>query len=231
MPDFDPDEQIRRTRERVNLFGTHYDRRTGSTVSYASVSGTEPVHMKEEAKQEQKVVTEDIIKVEPVSKTTNELIVEKEQNAIYFLGGTTHEIGDDTLWGLCFLAEQFLKKEQIHQFNEVYGIIKGIKAQNRPLSLTRINAYLDNSYNEYSKSEPLNIDDSRLFNLLRQWRYDKSKEEGLPPYCIAHDKTLRIVVKDRPTSLTGLSKVKGFGNKKVSKYGNEIMAIVNSFAR
>jgi ATP-dependent DNA helicase RecQ len=62
-----------------------------------------------------------------------------------------------------------------------------------------------------------------LFEKLRAWRAASAKEQGVPPYVVFHDKTLREIATVRPSSLEELSTVNGVGESKLAKYGQQIL--------
>jgi len=64
--------------------------------------------------------------------------------------------------------------------------------------------------------------------VLREWRFDKAKELNLPAFMICHNTELISIVKSGIESTEQLYTIKGFGDEKVSKYGNEIIAALNS---
>ena len=63
-----------------------------------------------------------------------------------------------------------------------------------------------------------------VFDALREWRRDVAKEQGVPPYVIFHDSTLRQVSASRPDSLSALSRIDGVGEKKLERYGEGLLA-------
>ncbi len=65
-----------------------------------------------------------------------------------------------------------------------------------------------------------------LFEALRAWRAEKARGLEMPPYIVAHDKTLQLVAMRKPRDETELLRVPGFGAKKVDDYGAEIVRIV-----
>jgi translin len=65
-----------------------------------------------------------------------------------------------------------------------------------------------------------------LYEDLAQWRTRKSTEENVPPYIIAHNSILKEIVKLHPTTPRELYAIKGFGERRVNKYGKEIIAII-----
>jgi len=56
--------------------------------------------------------------------------------------------------------------------------------------------------------------DLPLFNTLRDWRLERSKQEGVPPYVICTNRQLAAMVQARPQSLASLSSIAGFGKAK-----------------
>ncbi len=81
-----------------------------------------------------------------------------------------------------------------------------------------------NSKNE-SWMKVLTESDMGLFNILREWRSEKSKNEGVPPYILFNNNQLAQIVKTRPQTKADLTKIEGIGNAKVEKYGQEILSI------
>lgn len=65
-------------------------------------------------------------------------------------------------------------------------------------------------------------DDMPLFDTLRDWRSERGKQDGVPPYVICTNRELAQVVNVRPQSLHALAQIPGFGSAKVKKYGREI---------
>lgn len=63
---------------------------------------------------------------------------------------------------------------------------------------------------------------------LKKYRLDVSKAEGLKPYMVFTDKELDGLLEMKPRNKEQLMKVKGFAEKKVAKYGDEILRIFNA---
>ena len=55
----------------------------------------------------------------------------------------------------------------------------------------------------------LSPEDYPLFNTLREWRSERCKEDGIPPYVICTNKQLAAMVKQMPQSLAGLGEIEG----------------------
>ncbi len=65
-----------------------------------------------------------------------------------------------------------------------------------------------------------------LFDALRAWRTATAKEQGVPPYVIFHDATLRQVAASVPTSLLALAGVNGVGQTKLDRYGQQVLDVL-----
>jgi ATP-dependent DNA helicase RecQ len=65
-----------------------------------------------------------------------------------------------------------------------------------------------------------------LFEALRQHRLTLARDEGLPPYVIASDRTLREVAELRPRTLDELRLAHGIGPHKLERYGAGLLAVV-----
>ena len=70
--------------------------------------------------------------------------------------------------------------------------------------------------------------DEALFQLLRQWRADTAREQGVPAYVILHDKTLRELAEVRPVSHGLLAGITGMGSAKIEHYGAELLELIRN---
>lgn len=69
--------------------------------------------------------------------------------------------------------------------------------------------------------------DPQLFERLRQLRRELAEEEGVAPFVIFHDKTLRTIAGYKPVTLAALSEIPGIGEVKVERYGRRVLGVVN----
>lgn len=67
-----------------------------------------------------------------------------------------------------------------------------------------------------------------LFEALREWRRDRARADGLPAYVVCHDRSLRAIAMSRPASLAALGACPGIGPTKLERYGDEILALVDT---
>ena len=83
-----------------------------------------------------------------------------------------------------------------------------------------------------SRSRGPELPHDPLFEALRAWRRDRAKEQGVPPYVIFHDSTLREVAARKPASLGELSAIEGIGDTKLERHGESLLdAIAQAMER
>lgn len=69
-----------------------------------------------------------------------------------------------------------------------------------------------------------------LFNKLRLWRKDKANYQGIKPYIIFSDSTLMELANKVPQTKEELLNIRGMGEKKYEKYGEEILELMRNKA-
>lgn len=74
----------------------------------------------------------------------------------------------------------------------------------------------------------LNNEEERVFNTLQKWRNDVAIRTSLPGYMICNRSELVTISKVRPKNLEELGKIRGFSSKKLMKYGDDVLALLNS---
>lgn len=67
-----------------------------------------------------------------------------------------------------------------------------------------------------------------LFNKLRIWRKNKANSQGIKPYIIFSDTTLMELANKNPKTKDELLSVRGMGEKKYERYGEDILKIMNN---
>jgi superfamily II DNA helicase RecQ len=75
---------------------------------------------------------------------------------------------------------------------------------------------------------PLDEKEQRSFDALKQWRYEKALEIGLPPFMICSNSELVTVVKVKPKLFEDFNRIKGFGTQKIAKYSDDMLAVIHS---
>jgi ATP-dependent DNA helicase RecQ len=74
-----------------------------------------------------------------------------------------------------------------------------------------------------TRQRGLDLPHDPLFEALRGWRRDRAKEQGVPPYVIFHDSTLREVAARQPVALSELSAIDGIGDTKLQRHGESLL--------
>jgi translin len=74
---------------------------------------------------------------------------------------------------------------------------------------------------------PLDSKEQEIYQALAAWRTRKANEENLAPFIIAHNSMLNQISRLRPKALKDLNSIKGFGERRINKYGKEILGIIN----
>ncbi len=69
--------------------------------------------------------------------------------------------------------------------------------------------------------------DPQLFERLRQLRTELAEEEGVAPFVIFHDKTLKAIAGAKPLTPAALLEIPGIGDMKAERYGRRVLHVVN----
>ncbi|MEZ4502808.1 MAG: ATP-dependent DNA helicase RecQ [Dehalococcoidia bacterium] len=67
----------------------------------------------------------------------------------------------------------------------------------------------------------------RAYRLLREWRGERSRRDGVPAYTLFSDRTLRELAATRPDSLDALANVWGLGRSRVERFGQELLDVIS----
>ena len=80
-----------------------------------------------------------------------------------------------------------------------------------------------------AKSEGLDTAQRLLFQRLKEWRKERAEKEGIPVFIIATNKQLLDLIERAPGTLEALRDIHGFGKKKISRYGPDLIDMIRSF--
>ncbi len=72
--------------------------------------------------------------------------------------------------------------------------------------------------------------DAAVLEALKAWRLDRSKTDAVPAFVVAADKVLIEIATAKPTSPEELLGISGIGPAKLERYGDEILAVIDSVA-
>ncbi len=73
------------------------------------------------------------------------------------------------------------------------------------------------------------IENTDLFEALRQLRKKLADEDMLPPYIVLSDKVLHTLSTLRPTSVEEFGNISGIGDYKKKKYGKEFVSLIREY--
>ena len=81
---------------------------------------------------------------------------------------------------------------------------------------------------ERGDDEPSSVN-AELKERLQEWRTERFKKDNVPAFVIMHQMTLMAIATHIPKTRAELLKIKGFGQERFNKYGEEILAITAEF--
>ncbi len=82
---------------------------------------------------------------------------------------------------------------------------------------------------EFYSDVPLSNEEQDLFEALMLWRGRRAEKDGVLPYVIAPNACLKQIAKTRVRTETDLMGIIGFGDRRIERYGKDILQILNTF--
>ncbi len=79
-------------------------------------------------------------------------------------------------------------------------------------------------------ANPVSGEDQAVWDALRALRLSLAQQSGVPPYVIFHDSTLREMLLHRPHSLAEMARLSGVGERKLERYGQAFLAVLQDMA-
>lgn len=76
---------------------------------------------------------------------------------------------------------------------------------------------------------PENLEETAIFQELKEYRLKKSREEQIKPYIIYNNNQLTDLISKMPSTKEELKTVAGFGAVKAEKYGDDIIQIIDKY--
>ncbi|MHC5908728.1 HRDC domain-containing protein, partial [Streptomyces sp. S6] len=67
--------------------------------------------------------------------------------------------------------------------------------------------------------------DEGLYERLRAWREVQAKRTGQPAFCVFTDRTLVAIAESAPEEPGDLARIPGVGQRKLNRYGTDVLAI------
>ena len=86
-----------------------------------------------------------------------------------------------------------------------------------------------NKAKQQTKAGPGADVDIALWEALRDCRRELAEEQGVPPYVIFHDRSLREMCTELPRGIAQFGRITGVGERKLEKYGADFLAVINAY--
>ena len=146
----------------------------------------------------------------------------------------THGVGkdlDNNQWRSVF--RQLVARGYLSVDMERFGALR-LEEKCRPLlrGEKRIELRRDSKRSTAAKQQtrtPLPSDiDIGLWEALRECRRELAEEQGVPPYVIFHDRTLQEMCSALPQSLSQFGRITGVGERKLEKYGETFLRVIEN---
>jgi ATP-dependent DNA helicase RecQ len=132
------------------------------------------------------------------------------------------------------LARALLHRGLVDEAQDGYSVLS-LNAQSwpvlrgeQPVSIARSAKPGRRSQSRSGPSGVANSDDT-LFERLRTLRKRLASENGLPPYVIFHDATLRQMAQHKPLDLQRFAALPGVGEAKLARYAGEFLAAISEY--
>jgi ATP-dependent DNA helicase RecQ len=125
------------------------------------------------------------------------------------------------------LVRSLLHQKQVEESQDGYSVLSlndaswSILRGERPFHIAKA---LKATRNPRVPAPALTADGEALFERLRTLRKRLADTQGLPPYVIFHDSTLREIVQRKPQTLQEFAGIRGVGEGKLARYGQQFIA-------
>ncbi|WP_300386330.1 HRDC domain-containing protein [Clostridium sp.] len=125
-------------------------------------------------------------------------------------------------------AESFLKIHKEKETSHLEKYNKYLIENNEEYCVEDNINIIKKTKNKYINSI-VNIEDTEIYKELKSLRLVKSREEKIKPYFIYNNEQLKDLISKMPVNNEELKNVSGFGDIKISKYGEDIISIIKKY--
>lgn len=110
----------------------------------------------------------------------------------------------------------------LRMHEEIYELDRSLRKASADLAATAAEASEETS----QEPEEATTTNEALLAELKAWRLRRAGAESVPAYIVAHDSVLELIAAKPPVSKQALLGIKGFGGRKLEKYGADVMELV-----
>lgn len=159
--------------------------------------------------------------IDDMPNTTIAQIINRSLKRKGFQTCRIYYLNSSSIW----VAPDNLQIEDIPKIAKDNAIrFKSSKASN---SGEKIKKYVNNNSSPTLKFDDVSL--NRLKIAFKEYRQNKAQELNLPAYCIFDNKSLDEILSKIPKTVEEMYNIRGFGKKRVEKYGKDIIEIVRKF--
>jgi len=121
-----------------------------------------------------------------------------------------------------------ISKSELYSDKQMYALAESLMKYHKPNSKDYTSKYAIDleQPKESAATSNSKIEDSALYKEIRAYRLMKSKEEEAKAYYVYTNAQMEELISQMPDSLEGLKEISGFGEMKVSKYGQDLLKIL-----
>ena len=135
-------------------------------------------------------------------------------DAIEFKKSSTHFIeAEPNYWSVLVYYEE--KEQQI-------TLVKETAFQQQAESKSEV------KISDQLQEADLDLEQLEILKNLKQWRSEKAYQLKVSNFLICHNSELINIVVQKPSSISELRRIKGFGNLKSDKYGEDILTVLKA---
>lgn len=95
-------------------------------------------------------------------------------------------------------------------------------------SAKKVRAAVEKEKRAAKKLFPETVPQDEFWQALKNKRMELAKEQGVPPYIIFHDSSLREIHARKPRTLNDFADISGVGQRKLEQYGAAFIDLINS---
>lgn len=174
-------------------------------------------------------------------ETANNIVdfLRGSSNAYVFAKGyhhlKTYGVGNDISWKdwtqyLVQLLNQGYCEIAFHEGNKIKltPLSREVLFEGREVTLAQ-NQEKTSTKKAKTEKKKKSKSDTTLFEVLRKLRLQISREEGVPPYIVFNDATLKEMAAEKPTYDEAFLSIDGVGRAKLEKYGQLFMSEILGF--
>ncbi|MGC1248673.1 MAG: DNA helicase RecQ [Spirulinaceae cyanobacterium] len=148
---------------------------------------------------------------------------------------STYGIGKDkTADAWKMLARSLLHQGLVNQTTDGYRILKLNKRSWEVLRSQReVNIAITKkpASKELADANPRTMEAELLFERLRRLRKQTADQQGVAPYVVFGDSTLKLMAQKQPQSLPAFSNISGVGDYKLKQYGDRFVSEIRAFCQ